>query len=285
MASTTVAPTRWNHATEEFLIFMRDERSASGNTISAYHNDLTQLGEYFAMQGKSNLADITAQDLQTFVSHLKDDGVSNATLARRVSCIRTFFDFTENLGLTPTNPAEDLTGPIVVHKEVEALSDDQAEALLAACRSKRFMPKRDSAMIRLAVRLGLNSSEIVGLRLDDFDEIDGTLVVTHRGKSRVITLPEDCTQDILSYVGFERYSIQGSRRSPFIFLGQKGEVMCRQALWIIIRDCANKVGITTCSPRLLRNTAAKRMLRDGVPEDRIRQTLGLSESNKLKHFR
>lgn len=159
----------WSQAIDEFLAFMRDEKNASDNTVSAYRADLAQLGKHL---GKPNLSVVSEQDLQTFVSCLHDAGAASSTIARKVTSFRMFFDFTEAEGLTPTNPAEDLTAPPVLHKETESLSDDQVEALLANCRSKQFMPRRDTAMMSLAVRLGLTSSEIVGLQLPDFNKIE-----------------------------------------------------------------------------------------------------------------
>ncbi len=275
----------WDQAIDEFLAFMRSEKNASDNTISNYRADLAQLGRHLVTRGKTNPSVVSEQDLRDFVTCLYDKGAENSTVARKVASSRMFFDFTEAEGLTPTNPAEDLSGPKVPHKETRSLSDDQVEALLANCRSKQFMPKRDTSMISLAVKLGLTPSEIVGLQLSDFNKEEATLVVRLRRKERTISLPDDCMQDLVSYIDFERIRISGNRKSTTIFLGHHGLIVTRQGLWLTINECSKKVGITKCSPRLLRNTAVKRMLHDGVSEEEIRKTLGLSERSNPNYFR
>ena len=78
---------------QEFLDYLTAERGSSGNTVSAYHNDLTQLNELMVGRNKSDWADVTRDDLIEYILWLKEREYASATVARKVAAMKSFFGF------------------------------------------------------------------------------------------------------------------------------------------------------------------------------------------------
>jgi len=90
----------------EFLEFLAVEKGASGNTIAAYRNDLGQMEEFLSSVGKQNgngagvpwLA-INQNQVFEYILHLKAQSYAEATVARKVAAVKSFFSFLQAEGM------------------------------------------------------------------------------------------------------------------------------------------------------------------------------------------
>jgi len=104
----------------EFLEFLAVEKGASGNTIAAYRNDLGQMEEFLAKSAKQNgngasvpwLA-INQGQVFDYILHLKGQSYAEATVARKVAAVKSFFSFLQAEGKVKVNPTETLASPKV----------------------------------------------------------------------------------------------------------------------------------------------------------------------------
>src|SRR4051812_7329276 len=101
----------------EFLQFLSVEKGASGNTIAAYRNDLSQLEEYVT-ESKNGSHEIpwekVGQDtIIGYIVHLKAQTYAEATVARKVAAVKSFFSFLQAESKVKTNPTESLASPKV----------------------------------------------------------------------------------------------------------------------------------------------------------------------------
>src|SRR5690349_15904102 len=100
-----------------FLSFMSVEKGASGNTVSAYKNDLQQFDSYItgiAGNGKAREWELLERGLiLEYLVALKKKNYAEATVARKVAAIKSFFQYMQAEGLIRRNPAESLESPRV----------------------------------------------------------------------------------------------------------------------------------------------------------------------------
>jgi len=94
-----------------FLDFIALEEGLSRLTQNAYEKDLTRFAEYADVKGAKAPLDVTARMLREFVYHLKDLGLSPASIRRNVSAIRTYFRFLIGDGIVVRDPSERLETP------------------------------------------------------------------------------------------------------------------------------------------------------------------------------
>src|SRR5207249_7410325 len=117
-----------------FLEYMAHQRSVAPNTVAAYHNDLRQFEEYVRtsqvvgdgrVEGVSNAGTVAG-----FLLYLRDRDYAQATVARKVAAVKSFFHFASENGLVPENPAANLDSPRVRRSVPRAAETADVQALL-----------------------------------------------------------------------------------------------------------------------------------------------------------
>jgi len=157
----------------EFLEFLSVEKGASGNTVAAYRNDLGQLEEYLDGKRNGRASPISwpavGQDIVVeYILHLKSQTYADATVARKVAAVKSFFAFLQAEGKLKVNPTETLASPKVGKSLPKPLTVQEIDELLEQ-PARRNTPeaRRDRAMLELMYATGLRVTELVSLDLGD----------------------------------------------------------------------------------------------------------------------
>ena len=96
---------------QQFLSFMSVEKGASANTISAYRNDLQQFGSYLhdaRPNGKATTpwGSVNADLLQDYIREMRAKDYADATVARKVAAVKSFFNYLTAEGVVESDPTE-----------------------------------------------------------------------------------------------------------------------------------------------------------------------------------
>ena len=154
---------------ERFDDFLALEQGASVQTSRAYKLDIARFVTYASVKGANAPAEIGARMLREFVYHLKDLGLSPASIRRNVSAVRTYFKFMLGEGFVVRDPSERLETPKRWRTLPEVLGIEEIEKLLAAPSLDEPLAFRDRAMLELAYGAGLRVSEVTALKVGDID--------------------------------------------------------------------------------------------------------------------
>ena len=155
-----------------FLNFLSVEKGSSGNTVSAYRNDLTQFDSYVTgIAGNGRARDWEGLERTVIINYLlalRGKNYAEATVARKVAAIKSFFQYLQAEGTIRRNPAESLESPRVGRTLPKPLSVTEVDELLEQ-PMKRNSPesRRDRAMLELLYATGLRVTELVSLNVDD----------------------------------------------------------------------------------------------------------------------
>jgi integrase/recombinase XerD len=264
-----------------FLEFLSVEKGASGNTISAYRNDLGQLEEYFASRKNGNgipWQKLNQNQVLDFILHLKSQSYAEATVARKVAALKSFFSFLQAEGELRSNPAESLASPKVGKALPKPLTVQEVDELLEQ-PLRRDTPdgRRDRAMLELMYATGLRVTELVSLDLSDI-HVDGerpfVRLVGKGNRERQIPLLEQPAQEISDYIKFARPRLVGESNEPALFVNRRGERLTRQGFWLILKGYAAEAGIDQVTPHTLRHSFATHMLRGGMDIHKVQELLG-----------
>ena len=76
---------------ESYIDYLRDVKHASQNTIQSYRRDLCKMKDYFRENGVTDVKDVNATSLGSYVLYLENSGMSSATVSRSIASIRSFF--------------------------------------------------------------------------------------------------------------------------------------------------------------------------------------------------
>lgn len=264
-----------------FLNFMSVEKGASGNTVAAYRNDLQQFDGYITSlrgNGKPRDWERTERDLIVdYLLSLRRKNYAEATVARKVAAIKSFFQYLQAEGTIRGNPAESLESPRVGRSLPKPLSVTEVDELLEQ-PMKRNTPeaKRDRAMLELLYATGLRVTELVSLEVDDVNMSGPYVRCMGKGsKERTIPIHEQAAAAVAEYLNEGRAALVKNRKENALFVNRRGERLTRQGFWLILKQYAKEANISTpVTPHTLRHSFATHMLRGGAPLRNVQELLG-----------
>jgi integrase/recombinase XerD len=266
----------------EFLEFLSVEKGASGNTIAAYRNDLGQLEDFIAGKKNGHLIQwplINQNQVMEYILHLKSQSYAEATVARKVAAVKSFFSFLQAEGRLKANPTEQLASPKVGKMLPKPLSVQEIDELLEQ-PARRSTPeaKRDRAMLELMYATGLRVTELVSTDVSDVQLEGDKPYVRLLGKGnreRQIPLLDQPVQELSEYIRFARPRLVGERDETALFVNRRGERLTRQGFWLILKGYASAAGIRgRVTPHTLRHSFATHMLRGGMDIHKVQELLG-----------
>lgn len=265
---------------EAFLHFLFWEQRVAENTVLAYRQDITSFLRFLKERGVEDFADVDLGTLEAFVAHESQAGLKPATLARRISALRTFFRFLVREKVTRENLAKLLDAPRIQRRLPEVLTVAEVEALISACDTRTPYGIRDRAILELMYSSGLRVSEVVLLEFQHLDLEEQMLRLWGKGfKERIVPFGERAKEALLAYLkGARRFLLKG-RRSKYIFIsGPTGKPLSRQSVWNMVKRCALQAGITKhITPHTLRHTFATHLLEGGAELRVVQEFLGHSD--------
>jgi integrase/recombinase XerD len=249
------------------------------NTIKAFLNDLNILKGF--MQGDTQLREIGTKDLEEFLNWMlyeRGTACSPKTLARRITTLKAFFTWLQETGVLGSNAADPIVQQPVRTPLPKILRDDEVGKLVRAAQDLLFDRKQPDArplfLISLLLQTGMKKSEVAKLEVDDVDITEPSHPVVaikykearFAHKSRRLPLDPNIVSAYRQYV--TQYKANGllfectPRNLEYVL----DEVGTRASIR------STQVGFET-----LRWTCAVRDFRNGVPEEQLREKLGLSK--------
>jgi integrase/recombinase XerD len=262
--------------TERFDDYLALEQGASVQTSRAYKLDITRFVTYAKVKGASAPSEIGARMLREYVYHLKDLGLSPASIRRNVSAVRSYFRFLVGEGHVVRDPSERLETPKRWRTLPEVLGVEEVEKLLAAPSLDEPLAFRDRAMLELAYGAGLRVSEWISLSVRDVMLKDHLVRVFGKGaKERLVPIGRRAIGAIAIYLRELRPNLEKGEGKGVLFLNARGQPLSRMGAWKILRKYVDQAGITKpVSPHTLRHSFATHLLEGGADLRAVQEMLG-----------
>ena len=252
--------------TEAYLHHIISVNGLSANTVSAYSQDLQDLVRFLDLHD-ADLGQVSEQTLVLYFIFLRRQGLSNRSLARRLSSLRSFFDYLCDENHLQDNPARLLDGPKLPQVLPRVLNESEMASLLAAPNPRTKLGSRDGTILELMYAAGLRVSEVCSLRPLDYDAQTGFLRVSGKGsKERILPVHAAAQSRLSSYITSWRPLF--GPKTEAMFLNRSGTGLSRQGLWKMIVKYARQAGINP--ETALQETNAKFTRRFQHVEDRLR---------------
>jgi integrase/recombinase XerD len=264
-----------------FLDFLRVERGLAENSVAAYRRDLSRFADYLTSRSVSS-SEVSSQVVIDFQTWLRTEKLSDATINRSMSALRTFFKYLA-VESGYSDPTTSLEKARQVRRLPKALTVKEMISLIeSASREGDPISLRNRALLELLYGTGARVSEVVNLDLSDLHEFEseGVQVETVKlqgkgGKERIAPLGSFASSALSDYLTRTRPLLaQGSSKpSRALFLNQRGGRLSRQSAWKFVVEAADSVGISQkVSPHVFRHSFATHLL-DGGADIRVVQEL------------
>jgi integrase/recombinase XerD len=268
---------------EEFITTIRVEKGLSNNTIQSYRNDLKILCEFLSGK-KKNLLTAERDDLINLLARLKDDGRSDASIARLMSSVRGFFKFALTEKLLKRDPTAYMSPRKAWQSLPRFLTQEEVDKLLEQPDMNDDTGIRDRAMLELLYATGLRVSELVNLRIPDVELEAGTLSCFGKGsKQRRIPIGRSSIRFLKNYFKI-RQRLLGDRRSDLLFVEPNGNPITRQKFWKIITRYGEAAGLGHVTPHMLRHSFATALIENGADLRSVQMMLGHSDINTTQIY-
>ena len=273
---------------DKFMDYMKAERGASEHTMRAYSSDLALLTEFLALRHRSRavqVEDVRLDDLQDWLQEQADerDNVA-ASLARKISSLRSFWRFMLRKELIEYNPAEMLVSPKVPRPLTNFLQVDDVFQLLESHMPDSALGVRDMAMWEVAYGSGLRVSELVGLDTHAVDMEEGWVRVTGKGsKERVVPLGSKSKEALERY--YARRMELVIEEEPAIFLNHRGGRLTARSVRRLLKQHLIRAGLDPdVTPHGLRHSFATHLLDSGADLRSIQEMLGHSSLSTTQRY-
>ena len=246
------------------------ERNASAYTCRNYHHDLAA---FWSFLGRRSLRAVTPLEVRQFLAHQSTQRYAKRTIARRLSCVRSFFRFVCREGLLDRNPAAVVPTPRLERRLPAFLDEAQVVRLLDAPPTDHWQGARDRAMLETLYSTGMRVGELAGLNLDDLDEISGTVMVRGKGKrERLCPIGKTALQAIARYV--VRRPVRLKAPTALFVSQKKTRMTVRQVDRLVLRYAKASQLPVRITPHALRHSFATHLLDRGADLRSVQELLG-----------
>ena len=267
----------------DYLSHLGVERGLAANTLTSYRRDLRRYLEHLGGRGVDAVDKIGEPDVLAFVGVLRAGDAEHAPLsaastARTVVAVRGFHKFLLRERLVTVDASAAVKPPRPPSRLPKALPLSDVEAILtAAGEPGTTLAKRDRALLEFLYGTGARISEAVGLDIDDFDAVEGSVLLRGKGsKQRIVPVGSLAISAIQDYLAASRPVLVSAKTpSAAMFLNARGGRLSRQSAWTVLSKTAERAGVSgSISPHTLRHSFATHLLDGGADVRVVQELLG-----------
>ena len=261
-----------------FLNSLIIEKGLSKNTIQSYESDIYQLYQWNLSTNKKRITELKKIDTSQYVSYLFNQNLKSSSVNRKISSLKTFFNFLLKKKIISANPFADQIMPKKPISLPKSISEDDVVKLLDAPKVDSLIGLRDRAMLELLYASGVRISELVNIKFSDLDLDRNIIKVFGKGsKERLVPFGEDAAQWISAYID-ERKKNKDLVSIKYIFLNNRGTKISRHAFWHRLKEYCLEIGLKQdISPHTLRHAFATHLLNRGADLRSVQVLLGHSD--------
>jgi integrase/recombinase XerC len=258
-------------AFNEYLI---TEKHLSLHTQTNYKRDLIKFTHYCTAHSLTQLDAIQVQHIRQMVAHFHRQGLGGKSLARWLSALRSFFEFSIRNGWISNNPADAIQAPKSEKKLPKLLDVDQA-AQFVALAGDSVLALRDRALLELMYSSGLRLAEAVGLNIINVDLNDALVTVTGKGdKMRVLPIGSYALAALKAWLPARKLLLKTDDEFA-VFITQRGTRITHRAVQLRMQQLSIKQGMDApVHPHMLRHSFASHMLESSSDLRLVQEMLG-----------
>lgn len=261
---------------ERFAVHLEVERNLSSYTVRNYSMDVLGFLEFLRREGVASLEGVLPSHIRQYLGELLSSGIVRASVARKLSALRSFFRFLNNEGLIHSDPLSKVSGPKREKRLPEFLTASEIRTLIESPDTSTPYGMRDRALLELLYASGLRVSEIVSLDVKQVDISVRQIRVRGKGsKERMVLMGEPAARALEAYLKFGRPKLLGKRKTEALFLNRYGRRIAERRVQYLLKAYAKQIGLgDRLHPHMVRHTFATHMLDGGADLRVVQELLG-----------
>ena len=265
--------------------YLTKVRQASANTIASYMRDIRQFAEWLHQSEELDVVDATQVNISHYLTHLEEDGRSNATISRSLASLKNFYGYVVSSGFLESTPVTDIRIDRGEKKLPQILTGREIELLLAqpACVDAKGF--RDKAMLEVMYATGMRVTELISLDIDAVNLEQGIIKCSGAKKTRSIPLYPAALRALTVYVNNIRTGMLAYPEEKALFVNINGMRMSRQGFWKILKHYQETAHIEKeLTPHTLRHSFAVHLLENGADLGSLQELMGHSDISSTQLY-
>ena len=253
---------------DKFLFFLKVELNYSELTIKSYQLDLTDFFGYIESK-KINYLTITNHDVRGYLKYLDSCNLKNSTISRRISTLRTFYNYLVDENIVENNVFHNVKNPKLEKKLPNYLNYNEMEELLESIDISTTEGLEKRLLIEMFYSTGCRVSEMINVKISDIDFTNKTIRIMGKGsKERIVYFGDYASKYLDNY-------LSKVKCDKYLFTNKKGEKLTTNEVEQIVKDIMKHISIKThVTPHTLRHTFATHLLNNGADIKTVQELLG-----------
>jgi site-specific recombinase XerD len=257
---------------EGYLIYLRNIRRYSPNTIKSYKADLAEFINYCKDYDKLEVSFINERFIKSYLMNLSEKNIEKISIVRKLSSLRGLFRFAFREDLIKQNPTSQLKNPRTAKKLPEITSAENILKTFELADEADENPQLVKVIFELLYGCSLRVSEVCSLKAGDVDLEKGLIRVLGKGsKIRIVPVGDQSKNNLADYLR----SFPVKNYSESFARTKTGKKLYEKYVYRIVNKYLSKVtDIRKKSPHILRHSSATHMLDKGADLRAVKEILG-----------
>ena len=259
---------------DQFIAYIQAEKRFSPLTVEAYQRDMEQFAAFLKKDFEiDDLTQVKTTMVKSYIVMMKEDGLTNRSINRKISTLRTFYKYCLRENLIEKSPMTGIKALKLPKTLVKFVTETDINKVSFG-DEEDFATCRDRLLFELLYQTGMRQAELRGLKDGDVDKMDMQLKIHgKRNKDRFVPLSSQMIKLITQYQALRdaAFEVKADR----LLLNDKGEEMSPSYVYNKVHHMLE--GVTTLkqkSPHVLRHTFATHLLDEGASLVAIQKLLG-----------
>jgi len=252
--------------TKQFIDYLKYEMGLSDHTIKNYNIDLR---EFIDFTNNKNIKKINIDDIRDFLKQLYTLKYSTRSISRKISSLKSYFNYLESEEIIKNNPASLISNPKIEKSLPNYLNYKDLEKLLNTPDITKKQGIKEALILEMLYSSGLRVSELVNIKLKDINFNEKKILILGKGnKERYVYYGNPCEKLLNIYL--EKF-----KPKEYLFVNNKNNKINERTIRKIVSDMAKKAEMPVhVTPHTLRHTYATHMLNEGADLKSVGDLLG-----------
>ena len=256
---------------DDFIRYLNVVKKDSNYTLINYRNDLLELYDFC-----TDIVNIDEVIVREYLEYMYSRGFSRNTISRKLSSIRSFYNYLVREGIVIKNYFRDISNPKRAKALPKYAKDSDLEKMFSSFDKSKSIDQRNLLIFEMLYATGVRIMELVNIKLNDIDRYNNSIKIMGKGSKERVVFYGAYAEDILDiYLKDGRNKLLKGKECDYLFVNKFGDVLSCRYIRKMIYDVVRKCGIDYhISPHTLRHTFATDMLNAGADLMSVKELLG-----------
>lgn len=260
-----------------FIEYLQMEKNYSKYTIEHYHHDIRDFFMFISEQAIENVNNVEYSDARLYLTKLYGKKLAKKTIAKKISCLRSFYKFLLREKLVDTNPFALVTIPKAEKRLPQFFYESELDLLFQSCEIETPLGQRNKALLELIYATGIRVGESCQIRISEVDFYLSTVLIHGKGsKERYVPFGSKAKEALQLYINNGRTKLlKGKENHDGLFVNHRGGRLSTRGVSKILNSIIEKSALnSTIHPHMLRHSFATHMLNNGADLRTVQELLG-----------